>query len=609
MKINTLLRFPVLLCFFILLSGANASNIQLQGKVFMTNKNTLQGVVFVNFSLKWQNSWRASFQNNWDAAWCFVKYRTPVDDWGHVYIDTNSSTHIVKGNVAMSLKVGKSNVEIAGNTYTKGLGVFLYRRDLGKGNVLLDSVQLKWNYRAQGIDNKTTITLRVFAVEMVYVPEGAFDIGDGNTESPYNSLSYRSDSNQIIRCNATQTLRTDGFWNAPKAGVTMNTIFAAGKMIQANESYPIGNINFSNVDDMYQDQYFSGTANQVNVYRSWPNYLANSRWNTYNLLKGSQWAGYHSAGTPAYTVDNNWHTLNIQLPKPFRASGFPCGWWSNLIVREMEIKGSNDSLTWTPCYSTANAGAGNNAINKYFPNQLAPTQAFSWYQFHFYVSSSSSTPQLPLVLLGLADRSNAPGFAENCWYYYEDCPSCGNNPDVTLRYSGHMPIVYRENNTKRYQSTDSYPNGYKAFYIMKYELSQHAYADFLNTLTYQQQQQRAANALPDKPTETRFYAATRNFLRIYIPGKIFNPGLDEEYQVPATYGHFIEGAHNWEAEYNAGNVAMNYLNWTDIAAYLCWAGLRPLTELEYEKACRGATKALLKEFAWGTKSMVKNEIG
>ncbi|MEG1573131.1 MAG: SUMF1/EgtB/PvdO family nonheme iron enzyme, partial [Bacteroidales bacterium] len=152
-------------------------------------------------------------------------------------------------------------------------------------------------------------------------------------------------------------------------------------------------------------------------------------------------------------------------------------------------------------------------------------------------------------------------------------------------------------------------NGYKAFYIMKYELSQHAYADFLNTLTYQQQQQRAANALPDKPTETRFYAATRNFLRIYIPGKIFNPGLDEEYQVPATYGHFIEGAHNWEAEYNAGNVAMNYLNWTDIAAYLCWAGLRPLTELEYEKACRGATKALLKEFAWGTKSMVKNEIG
>jgi hypothetical protein len=47
------------------------------------------------------------------------------------------------------------------------------------------------------------------------------------------------------------------------------------------------------------------------------------------------------------------------------------------------------------------------------------------------------------------------------------------------------------------------------------------------------------------------------------------------------------------------NIACNYLSWPDLAAYLDWSGLRPMTELEFEKACRGPNYPVGGEYAWG----------
>jgi hypothetical protein len=49
---------------------------------------------------------------------------------------------------------------------------------------------------------------------------------------------------------------------------------------------------------------------------------------------------------------------------------------------------------------------------------------------------------------------------------------------------------------------------------------------------------------------------------------------------------------------------MNYFGWADFAAYLDWAGLRPMTELEFEKAARGTVAPVGGEYAWGTTSGV-----
>jgi formylglycine-generating enzyme required for sulfatase activity len=110
----------------------------------------------------------------------------------------------------------------------------------------------------------------------------------------------------------------------------------------------------------------------------------------------------------------------------------------------------------------------------------------------------------------------------------------------------------------------SWPNGYGAFYCMKYEVTQQQYVDFLNTLT---QTQATARKYTLNPLANR-YAITGTAVGSYMTT---NP-----------------------------NVACNYLGWGDDAAYADWSGLRPMTELEFEKACRGPLAAVTGEYAWGT---------
>jgi formylglycine-generating enzyme required for sulfatase activity len=49
-----------------------------------------------------------------------------------------------------------------------------------------------------------------------------------------------------------------------------------------------------------------------------------------------------------------------------------------------------------------------------------------------------------------------------------------------------------------------------------------------------------------------------------------------------------------------------YVEWYDAAAYCDWAGLRPMTELEFEKACRGPAAPVQNEYAWGTATINTN---
>ena len=54
-------------------------------------------------------------------------------------------------------------------------------------------------------------------------------------------------------------------------------------------------------------------------------------------------------------------------------------------------------------------------------------------------------------------------------------------------------------------------------------------------------------------------------------------------------------------------VACNFISWADLAAYLDWSGLRPMTELEFEKSCRGILPAVPTEYAWGTTGFASSE--
>ncbi|MES2776692.1 MAG: SUMF1/EgtB/PvdO family nonheme iron enzyme [Bacteroidota bacterium] len=138
-----------------------------------------------------------------------------------------------------------------------------------------------------------------------------------------------------------------------------------------------------------------------------------------------------------------------------------------------------------------------------------------------------------------------------------------------------------------------YPAGYSPYWMMKYELSQGAYRDFLNTLTYAQQVSRT-NTPPNSAVGTNYYGAIgfRQHIEIATPGS--SP------TTPAVYGCDADGDNNYNETNDGEWVTLTGLNWTDCAAFLDWAGLRPMTEFEFEKACRGPLDPVANEYAWGT---------
>jgi formylglycine-generating enzyme required for sulfatase activity len=143
-----------------------------------------------------------------------------------------------------------------------------------------------------------------------------------------------------------------------------------------------------------------------------------------------------------------------------------------------------------------------------------------------------------------------------------------------------------------------FPKGFASFYIMKYEISQLQYVDFLNTLTFSQQQKRTTSP-PSSPAGTFVMinplqpdSLYRNGIAIMYPGIVSTK--------PAVFAVNINSNSSYNDDYDGIHRAANFLNWGDICAYLDWAALRPITEMEFEKASRGPLNAIEGEFAWGT---------
>ena len=115
-----------------------------------------------------------------------------------------------------------------------------------------------------------------------------------------------------------------------------------------------------------------------------------------------------------------------------------------------------------------------------------------------------------------------------------------------------------------------YPKGYKAFYIMKYEISQGQYADFLNSIY-----------------------AQHGAMRANIGGKEYYPGRGTIVLKENTY---IAGK---------PGEPLNFVSWDDGCAFADWACLRPVSELEFVKAARGPGRPVPGDYPWGSSSKEK----
>lgn len=147
----------------------------------------------------------------------------------------------------------------------------------------------------------------------------------------------------------------------------------------------------------------------------------------------------------------------------------------------------------------------------------------------------------------------------------------------------------------------NYPKGYDAFYSMKHEISQEEYAGFLNTLSYDQQ---ATRVLTSPDTIYNMWALTTPTGGPYNRQGIIATSQGIDNFQPAAYGNDLNNDFVPNGTTDGLHIAANYLRWQDVAAFLDWAALRPLTELEYEKVCRGTIASVADEYPWGNSTEV-----
>lgn len=245
--------FAALVCLLGLPTNLFSNNIQVSS-VRKTGQDTSAGThhasnfTMVEFNLSWENSWRVSNgPTNWDAAWVFVKFRVGVSD--PIFTGVSSSGTTVTVSNTSNLRVGMpvlltsgtgvfaantviqsitnstqfvvsatpstalSNASITcrriweharldassgnhtaptGSTIdvpSDSTGAFIYRSSNGVGTFSLTDVQLRWNYGAQGVYDDAATEVKVFGIEMVYVPQGSFAAGSGGAEASAFTLT------------------------------------------------------------------------------------------------------------------------------------------------------------------------------------------------------------------------------------------------------------------------------------------------------------------------------------------------------------------------------------------------------------------------------------
>ncbi|MCB9231371.1 MAG: SUMF1/EgtB/PvdO family nonheme iron enzyme [Bacteroidia bacterium] len=286
-------------------------------------------------------------------------------------------------------------------------------------------------------------------------------------------------------------------------------------------------------------------------------------------------------------------TFHIQWNNSWRvdSSGSPYNWDAAWVFVKFRPCGAASTTPWT--HGKIDPNAGSNAFGSLQPhatgfasgfypdsngvmlrrpgNGIYPNAAAS--TITLKIDNISSVGQYDVKVFGIEmvyipQEAYYLGISTN---YYTFSDGAGN-PLLINSENGFTLYNANSNNTNwLYQSSampNSFPKGFKPFYCMKYEISEGQYAAFLNTITSPAQLNRFPanyyvyrNRLNDNGTPPNIYIAERE------------------------------------------DRAQNYLSFDDVASYLDWSCLRFMTELEYEKICRGTAPSVLDEYAWGTNTI------
>jgi len=346
------------------IGAVNANNIAVSN-TSITGQNTASNYTHVKFDISWENSWRtATLEKNWDAAYVFVKYRIPpMNTWYHATLSYVDGTAANDGNTE------PTGATI--NTASDGKGAFLYKSSTGIGNVNYTGAQLRWDYGADGLSDEDSVEVCVIAVEMVYVPQGAFYAGDGSVTSLQGQFENGNSGTPLqITSEGALTLGGSGagsLGNNNKTGMTSPTVEdfndITSKTLPA--AFPKGfNAFYCMKYEITQGQY-ADFLNKINLTQATARYMG-----AYNTAHQSI-TGTH----PAFAADAPDRPLMLTNTLDIAAYLD----WSGLrpmteLEYEKACRGTRpvtaDEYAWGdvsvkagPVYTVTNPGAANETIN------------------------------------------------------------------------------------------------------------------------------------------------------------------------------------------------------------------------------------------------------
>ena len=257
MKKIITLQFALLAATILLGNNIQISNCAL------VDANAVENWVIVQFDLEWENSWRTTgAPNNFDAAWIFIKFKKSADvnvQWGHSTLGFDG--HSVPSGFEFYI----------GETDGVNKGIFIYRgaSNIGSGPVSIPGVKLCWNYGDDGLPDSEDVDFNVFGIEMVFIPEGNFSIGDGTSNdvrgqlhrAHNTSLPFPVTGEGAITLGGTSSVNmgnnnANGMWIADDFNATTTKTLGAG--------FPKGYRSFAIMKNSITQQAYVDFLNSLN---------------------------------------------------------------------------------------------------------------------------------------------------------------------------------------------------------------------------------------------------------------------------------------------------------------------------------------------------------
>lgn len=497
----------------------------------------------IYLDVEWDNSWRD--KENWDAVYIFLKYKKSTDvAWSHVLL--RDAFHVVSPGYTFF------TAKDPANGADKSTGIFVYRNAMGGGKSTV-TLELQWKYNMNGLtrqDLLNGISIEASAIEMVYIPKGPFRPGD-----QYSKYCFQKPYRQI--------LPEDDL-------IKPGTSIFSGSWINSNPA---------TMNTLYDDRGPDKVCDHDNDPRT-------------SGCIGSLWIS-ELTGTASVIFDfKSKKTVRYVAMELYN---YPVASW---IVSGGTKKGIN--IVWAQLGAFTESQAPVNSIQTYPATQAQPIPQKNWGAYQYYkvdLSMKNSGANAHVWTISMTEKNLAESTDDA--YIIE-------GPGNTITFNNTLGLNIKDGALTGTLDVN-YAVGFDGFYAMKYEMSQRQYVDFLNKLTIDEQKLRTiGEALSDLQMGDYVYGSGNHKKPVCRNGIVVGALQDNRYAFACNLNS--AGDNNLYNQADDGmDIACNFLSPRDMVAYAAWSGLRPLSELEYEKMGHQTIDSVsgdvptfpIKGYAWG----------